>query len=142
LYGDPRAEMVIFYGAKGETRKGTMEGFEVRLIEVLLAPTAEGKPLTLEFHAPAAAGARFDVQIVHMMGRYERARPRHMLVTPAPTEVCTGDPQEGAWACAIPEIRTTAYDRLALIVTRLDGGERSGLTGEYTLTLRPGLDPH
>ena len=115
-----------------------MNGLDVRLIEVFVTPSVDGDPLTIEFHAPAATGARFDVQVLPLAHGYESGRPRHTLVPLAATEVCTREPQEGAWICVIPEIEIATCNRLAVIVTRLDGGERPDARGEYTLTLRLG----
>jgi hypothetical protein len=42
----------------------------------------------------------------------------------------------------IPEIRIAASDRLGLIITRLDSKETSGSVGQYTLVLRPSVDPY
>lgn len=36
---------------------------------------------------------------------------------------------------AIPQVDTTAYDRLALIVTRLDSDETTDPLGSYSITL-------
>jgi hypothetical protein len=44
--------------------------------------------------------------------------------------------QGDAHAYAIPQIDTTTYNRLAIIVTRVDGEENSDPVGAYTMVVQ------
>ena len=59
-------------------------------------------------------------------------------MTPHPETV----PQDhgAAHVYVIPRVDTTTYDRLALIITRLDSDETSDPAGNYTITLSSTTD--
>jgi hypothetical protein len=42
---------------------------------------------------------------------------------------------------SIPALRTAVYDRLGLIVTRLDAREAADRVGAYAIVLHPGVRP-
>jgi hypothetical protein len=94
-------------------------------IEVNLDAAVQGQPLTITFQSEGGV-ARFDVQIWKL-------ETGSQDVTPEPESV----PQRsnGTYVYTISQIDTTDYDRLALIVTRLDADETEDPMGSYRITL-------
>ncbi len=100
-------------------------------IEVLLEPVMQGRPLTVTFEGEGDV-ARFNVQI-WKLGPGE-IKPRAVTVVPevAPQEA------DGVHIYAIPRVDTAAFDRLAIIITRLDAEETLDPAGSYRLTVYSG----
>jgi hypothetical protein len=98
-------------------------------IEVILDPTVEGKSLVLEFHGSPGATATFNVQVWRLGpgGRKPRA------VTTAPETMLQN--REGGYSYTIASVDTAAFNRLALIITRLDAHESVDPVGGYTINL-------
>ena len=61
--------------------------------------------------------------------------PKPLAVTPRPEIARQTTDGGGAHVYTIPSLDTTAYDRLALIITRLDPDETLDPVGAYTVTL-------
>jgi hypothetical protein len=141
LYGGPPVETVTFDGAAREVQRDLLSPSSMDWIDILFAPAAEGKSLTLEFRAPPATGAEPNVQILHLADAYGSAGPQHHLVPPAATEACERRRQDGLLVCVIPEIHSAVYNRLGLIITNLDGQEAPDSMRQYTLALRPRAVP-
>ena len=99
---------------------------------------ADGQPLTIEFYPAPGADAKFNVQLWKLMDPGTGARPRRVPAQTASTEILTRAGPDGHLFCAIPAIDTTAYDRLGLVITRIDARESSDPIGEYTIVLHPG----
>jgi hypothetical protein len=140
LYDAPTVHTLVYNGAAHAYRGEGMGGFDIDLIDVILAPSADGSPLTLEFSISDVASAGLDIRVLHLADVLESGRPRHALVLPAAPVACAERAPDGRLVCVLPEIHTAAYTRLGLIVTRVGGEESLDLGGEYTLVLRPGLD--
>jgi hypothetical protein len=97
-------------------------------IEVRLDPALHNRRLVVEFQAQGG-GARFDVQ----MWRLDAGEVRPRALTGHPEATVPG--QDGLHVYTIPQMDATAYDRLALIITRLDADEAVDTEGGYTITL-------
>lgn len=52
-------------------------------------------------------------------------------------EILTDGQPDGRFIYIIPEINTAEYNRLGLIITRLDVYENIDPVGEYTIVLKP-----
>ena len=102
-------------------------------VKVQLDPALHGQPLTQRFHAEGPV-ARFNVQVWKLAPG--DAKPR--AVTPQPENLPQN--QDGAHTYAIPSLDTTAYYRLALIITRLDQAESTDPAGHYHITLHSAGD--
>ncbi len=96
-------------------------------VEVELGHSSRGQPLTVRFQGQGAT-ARFSVQIWPLGPGY--ARPRALTAQPE-TVPQSGD---GAHVYVIPRV-DPQFDRLALIITRVDPHETTDPLGEYQLTL-------
>ncbi|HSR29016.1 MAG TPA: hypothetical protein VLY63_00520, partial [Anaerolineae bacterium] len=96
-----------------------------------LAPTLHGQPLRITLQSE---GARFSAQVWKL--RAGERGPFALTQRPEPMEGAGG----GLYTQTIPCLDTAEADRLALIITRLDAGERTDPTGKYYLTLDSSSD--
>lgn len=131
VYVDPPLEAQLVYTGARQTYSGAIPvSYGMDFIKVDLDPALRGRPLTIEFHG-AGAVARFNVQ-VWKLGPGE-AKPAAVTLNPEIVPHNAGG--SGVLIYAIPQVDMTAYDRLVLIITRLDSGETDDPVGDYTITL-------
>jgi hypothetical protein len=137
-YQEPPAHTIIYAGMDQEYRDGIGSSYGIDLIDVRLDPASDGQPLTLEFHGAPEAGATFGVQVLQLVDAGDGTGPRRTVTESDTTEVLLRVEPNGCAVHRVPAIDTTDFNRLGLIVTRLDAHEASDPTGAYTLTLHPG----
>jgi hypothetical protein len=113
----------------GQPYSGSIpSSYGMDFIEIRLDPALQNRPLAVQFQAQGGA-ASFSVQIWRL-GTGE-VRPRALTALP---EVTTPS-ADGTHLYFIPQVDTTAYDRLALIITRLDANEAADPEGNYQIAL-------
>jgi hypothetical protein len=100
-------------------------------VEIHLAPWLQGRPLTVALQSGGAA-ARFDLQVWKLAPGATKPR----AITPEAERVQAMGPGDWVRAYAIPSVDTGAYDRLALIITRLDSDESTDPIGAYEIVMR------
>lgn len=117
---------------------GIKSSYGMDFVEVVLDDKAKGQPLSIEFHGAPGSEAEFSVQIWKLMddGTGTSWQPSLTAVSPAETLIRRG--VDGNLFYTIPEIDTKTFNRLGLIITRLDSGEDAGPAGAYTILLSPG----
>ena len=145
LYVAPPLETTLDYGGDRTAHEGSIPAvYGTDLIEVRLAPGLSDRSVRL---AVQGEGARFIVQVWRLRG----GGPGHADITQV-WAAGSGSTQPSALS-PVPETRLEARgtrgaevvlsleagecDRLALIVTRLSGGEGADPEGRYVLTLDP-----
>ena len=130
IYVDPPLEAELIQDDNPMMYDGAIPtSFGMDFIEVQLDPARQGQPLTVMVEAEGAV-AHFNVEVWKLNSGKEKP---HAL-TPQP-ENATQD-AKGTHAFMIPSVDTTAYDRLALIITRLDADESADPVGKYRVTLK------
>jgi hypothetical protein len=107
---------------------------------VVLDPSADGQALVLEFYGAQAAEAEFAVQVWRLVAPGEGAGPQRGPAWITVPETLAPVDADGRLSYVLPAIDTTAYNRLGVIITRIDAKESSDPTGAYTMVLRPGVD--
>lgn len=97
-------------------------------VEIEVDAALRGRPIAIRFRGEGAV-ARYSVQLWRLVAG--DGKPR--AVTPEPETI----PRtvDGTHDYVIPAVDTMAYDRLALIITRLDAGETADPAGNYRVTL-------
>jgi hypothetical protein len=142
LYNDPPLSTITYIGttitytgADHRHQDGIGSSFGMDFADVILDPAADGQPLTIKFYPAPGADAAFNVQLWKLMDPGTGARPRRVPAQTASTEILTRAGPDGHLSYVIPAIDTTAYNRVGLIVTRLDAKESSDPIGEYTILL-------
>jgi hypothetical protein len=132
-YVDPPLEAELAFDGSGLTYSGAVpSSYGMDFVEVGLSPTLRGQPLTIRLQREGKI-ARFNVQIWKLGS--SGSRPR--TVTLQPEQLPQN--QDGVHVYAIPHVDTTVYDRLALIITRVDGEETADPHGNYRVTLDAAL---
>jgi hypothetical protein len=147
LYHDPPVSTITYTGktiAYAEADQpfpaGVRSSFGMDFVDVVFGPDTEGRPLTLEFYGAPGAEAEFSVQLWKLIDSGGDTGPQRVPTQMTVPEVLTKVNAAGSLFYVIPEINTAEYNRLGLIVTRLDAKESSDPVGEYTIALRPGTD--
>jgi hypothetical protein len=120
--GEPDAVGALAYGGAIPASYG------MDFIEVYLDPALYGQPLTVRFQG-AGAVARFNVQVWKLApGPW---KPGAVIEQPAVMARTAG----GAQVYTIPSLDTETYDRLVLIITRVDANEATDPNGNYRVVL-------
>ena len=129
MYVDPPLEAALDYDGAPVIYDGAIPAsFGMDFVEVRLDSEVHNRAFTVMFEAEGSV-SRFSVEIWKLGPG--GAKPR--AVTPQPETMPQN--QGGAHVYVIPAVDTTTYDRLALIITRLDPDESTDLVGEYDITL-------
>jgi hypothetical protein len=145
LYYDPLLSTITYTGTATTYTEpaqpypaGIRSSFGMDFVDVTLDPAADGQSVTLEFYPAPGGDAEFNVQLWKLIDPETGARPQRIPAQITTIEVLTQANPDGHLFYAIPAIDTTAYNRLGLIITRLDAQEGSDPVGEYTIVLFPG----
>jgi hypothetical protein len=143
LYSDPPLSTITYTGttavytaADQPQPAGIPSSYGMDFVDVVLDPTAGGQALTIEFYGAPGADAQFNVQLWKLGASGDGAR-QHLATPIAAPEVLTQLDADGHLFYVIPAIDTAEYNRLGLIITRLDSNESSDPTGQYTIALHP-----
>jgi hypothetical protein len=132
-YADPLLEAKLNHAGSPLTYDGSIPAsFGMDFVEVSLSPVVHDQPMVLTFQGEGAT-AQFSAQIWKL-----RSGAKPQAVTPHPETVPQG--RGATHVYVIPRVDTTTYDRLALIITRLDSDETSDPVGSYTVTLNSTTD--
>jgi hypothetical protein len=144
LYSDPLLSMITYTGtaalyttADQPLSAGIPSSYGMDFVDVVLDPATDGQALTIQFYGAPGAGADFNVQLWKLKGPGNGEEPQRVSTPAAVPEVLAPVDAEGRLFYLIPVIDTAEYDRLGLIITRLDDQERSDPIGEYTIALHP-----
>jgi hypothetical protein len=143
LYSDPPLSTITYTGttalftaAEQPLPAGIPSSYGMDFVDVILDPTAGGQALTIEFYGASGADAQFNIQLWKLGASGDGAR-QHLATPIAAPEVLTQLDADGHVFYVIPAIDTAKYNRLGLIITRLDSNERSDPIGQYTIALHP-----
>jgi hypothetical protein len=110
---------------------GILSRFGLDMVEVVLEPSADGRRPAAEQRGAPEAGMGFRVQLWKLNDLGEGSSP----ALDGPLEMLEPAGGEGRLPYAIPRVDTTAYNRLGLVVVRVDADEAADAIGAYTLVL-------
>jgi hypothetical protein len=140
LYTRPPVYKILYDGekidytpAESQQAAGIPSSFGIDFVELVLSPELNGQPLTLEFYGTSGSAAKFDLQILLLKDIQNNGKSRP--ITPQTTSIgeAVSSNNNGSWAYTLPTIDTNVYDRIGLIITRLDNQESLDPLGEYHL---------
>jgi hypothetical protein len=132
VYAEPAlAAELAFDGAPQDVRGAIPASYGMDFIEVRLAPSLKARALTLTIQSEGEV-VRFDVQVWKLAPGATKPR----AVTPEPEVVPQDTGDSFAHVYVIARVDPTAYDRLAIIITRLDPDEGADPAGGYQIALR------
>jgi hypothetical protein len=131
MYLSPRPEAQRHYDGGRLSIDGAIpSSYGMDFVEVSLDPSVHNQALTIKFQGKGEF-ARFHVQIWKLGPGLEGSKPRALTARPQ----VVPENRNGDRVAAISESDTAAYDRLALIITRLDSNEAADPAGEYQITV-------
>ena len=108
-------------------------------VDVILDSELHGKPLTIEIFANPDGETKLNIQLWKLSDLDDRTKPGSSPSIASPVEIIEEETTAGTYSYEIPEIDTEYYNRLGLIITRLDSNENLNPNGNYTIILRSDL---
>lgn len=139
-YQEPHVSTLSFAGADYVYQDSIGSSFGIDLIEVTLDRATDGQPLTVEFYRAPTSDAVFSVLLWPLTDLGEGVKPRRISAEAATAQILQRVNPDGSLTFVIPAIHWATYDRLGLIITRLDAQEALDPIGAYTVGLHPGAD--
>ncbi|HSF83392.1 MAG TPA: hypothetical protein VLA49_19295 [Anaerolineales bacterium] len=116
---------------------GIKSSYGMDFLEVQLTPEAQQRPLTIELIGEQGAQVEFDMQLLKLRGNrvYKNAESTGFETLDIESTVNTDGSQKLSYQIHTDDLQE--FDRLGIILTRLDANERSYPNGSYTLRLVP-----
>jgi hypothetical protein len=115
---------------------GVENSFGIDLVEISIDVSVQGEPITIEIDRGPRSKAIFEAEIVQLMDRGDGLRPKPVLGAGASPGWLSRTTPEGPLAVTI-EAAGAPFNKLGLIITRVDAGEKLDPVGAYTITIRP-----
>jgi hypothetical protein len=132
LYLAPKLAAQLQYDGSSLMAQGDIPAsYGMDFIEVELEAGLDNQPLVIRLRGEGGI-ARFNVQL----WRLKTGEGQPVAVTSQPEQVSRT--LDGDHVYVVRDLDTSTYDRLALIITRLDSDETMDPTGAYTILLRSG----
>jgi hypothetical protein len=135
-YADPPVERVIFTGKDRVVSGAIASSFGMDFIEVVLRPGLDQRSLTVEFSTTPGSRATFKVQIWKLLEDKNRLYPETSSSGWVDPEVFSLSEPAVDFHYDIPVIGMQAFNRLGLIITRIDSSEKLDSTGSYTIKIQ------
>jgi hypothetical protein len=142
LYPNPPAHTIIYTGtmtvyAQGDQPDpaGIPSSFGIDLVDVALDPSLDGRPLVIELYGATGAESEFTVQVWYLMDLKDGAQPRPVATQAVPPAVRTEANPNARTSLFISRIDMARYNRLGLVISRIDDKERLDPSGRYTIAL-------
>ena len=144
VYRDPQIKTITYTGTAStytDTDQifpaGINSSFGMDFVDVVLDPTTDGQSLTVEFYSDQLTEAEFNLQIWTLSdSEGGEKRPRVTNIMAAEKILTRGTP-DGQLVYVIPAIDMTKFNKLGLVITRLDAKEGSDPIGAYSIVLQP-----
>jgi hypothetical protein len=137
LYREPPADRVVYSGVEGVYQDAIGSSYGMDFVEVALDADANGGSLVLEFYGVPGADAAFGVQLWKLVDLEGGGRSRSLQPQGSALATLTDAGANGHHLFVIRTVNTAEFNRLALIITRIDAQESSDPIGQYTIVLRP-----
>jgi hypothetical protein len=132
-----RGERVTFAAEDQPYPRGIKSSYGIDFVDVVPDPGTQGQSLTIEFSGAPGGNTEFSVEIWKLMDSGTPDSPsKGMLQVVGPPQL-TRKATDGRSFYTISGIDTGIYNRLGLIITRLDSEEDSDPIGTYTIVLHP-----
>ena len=136
MYYAPATSKVTYSGVDEEHAGEIPTAFGVDFLDVVVDPAADGRPLALSLRPAPGTSAEFSVQVWELKDPGTGRRPQPVPTPTAGPEVLESVKADGELSHVIPAIDTAESNRLGVIITRVDTGERSDPFGAYTIFIR------
>jgi hypothetical protein len=136
IYPVPQVEEIHYKGEEMDFHSGIAGSYGMAFVEIILDPGVQGRSLELSFETPEGGAAEFSVQVWKLRGD-ENGR---LVSVPAPEnspDVLVSDLERRRAFYPIERIDRGSYERLGLVITRLDSRENQDPVGAFTISLQP-----
>ena len=140
LYTTRQHKSGIYSAALREYSLRFESSFGTNFVHVILHPTPDEHSLTLRFGGAPRVNAELSVQIWKLIESGSDTKPQPIPAHVEAPEVLASANADGHLLYTIPTVDTSQYNRLALLITRVDAHEGSDPIGEYTIRLHPNAD--
>ncbi len=132
-YAEPPLEAELDYDETPLTYKGVIPAsYGMDFLEITLARRSFSQPVIISFEGKSDE-TRFNVQLWQV----RRASPKQRAITPYPESLPVNP--DGGYRIVLPSQDDLEFDRLALIITRVDAQENVDTNGTYTVSIVPDL---
>ena len=111
---------------------GIKSSYGIDFIQVKLSPAVDGKPLSIELISPEDSPAQFNLQVIKLKDVDANHRP--LLVEDRESQA-NFSPGGDVLRYSIPDLDFEAYNRLGIVITRVDNQESVDKQGEYELLI-------
>ncbi len=135
-YAAPVVSTISFSGEAQSYTGHISTSFGMDFVEVALDESVELGSLTIQFSNAADARARFSMQILKLTGTNDPQDAPDISGILVASETLTTIQAGDDLVYEISEIDTDQFNRLALIITRVDSEESQDSKGEYKLFLQ------
>ena len=137
LYNAPPIETVSYSGKETLHGGEIPSSFGIDFIDVTLSDAPDGRPLTVEFHQAPGSVSQFTVEVREL--KYVERGPslRVSSTSRAVQGTLKLRSPNRKLSYVVPAVDKADYDRLGLIITRVDADEHLDPLGAYTVVLRP-----
>jgi hypothetical protein len=140
LYNSPEAREIVYTGGPREYPGRIPASYGIDYFEVVLHPASDGQSLVLEFAPPAGGEARFGVQVWRLADVGQGTGAQRAPQPVAASEMLAAEDQDGRIRYTIPSIDVSEFNRLGLIITRLDSNEGLDPEGAYSVSVGPAAE--
>jgi hypothetical protein len=135
LYPLPPVRTVNLTSASNPITGDVASSYGIDFIDVLVSPNINVRSLTMEFANTPSSDTRFSVQVLKIQILGDDPRQPAYMVQYGQSAVLTEKTSSGSLVYRIDETELDNIDCIGLVITRLDGNEKSE-TGGYELTFQ------
>jgi hypothetical protein len=130
-YAEPPLEAELDYNETPLIYEGAIPAsYGMDFLEITLAKRSFNQPVSISVEGVSDV-TRFIVQLWQV----RRASPKQRSITPYPESIPVNP--DGGYTIVLPSQDDLEFDRLALIITRLDAQESEDPNGNYTVRVMP-----
>lgn len=107
-------------------------------IELELGAEADGQPLKILFRPDSEGAAEFQVQAIRLQTAGGSGFSPQKLSPVGPPESFRAHGSTGNLGLTVPAVDLGVFDRIGIIIIRVDASEHLDRVGAYTLVVRAG----
>ena len=114
---------------------GIGNSFGIDFVEIHFDPATANQPVKIEITKVPGSGAEFSIQLWQLKDAEDGSLPRRAAAQLLSPELLAEGSPDGTYAYALPSIDLEEFNRIALIITRIDTGEKADPVGGYTVAV-------
>lgn len=127
---------IVFGGIEQPHPSGIRSSFGMDFIDLILDPDIQGEPLTIEIFGDPQENTMFAIQVWKLIDTASSSGKGSSLSVTSAVDEIDREKSTDPYLYRIPAVELEKYNRLGLIITRLDNHENQQTNGTYTIVLR------